>query len=282
MQPHRYLSSRSVFFALLLVNLAFLAWANLVDVPAEPPVPATGTHLPRLALAGEASHVTAQPAAQSKTAIVSADSNDARPVPVTPPPHCVTAGPFSDNARAARAAQLLRDRGFSPRQRGEGEARQGFWVYVGGLASEAQQNDVIKRLERSGIQDAQAMPESDQGRRVSVGVFSERDGAERRARAVKALGLSADITERKQAAAAYWIDVDLNSSTQTLPTDGLLSVQESGARLEIHECPAPSTPPRPGNTPAATPAPSGSASPAPADAHAPASTPLAGVAPASR
>jgi hypothetical protein len=279
-QPSGTLSSRNLFFALLLVNLAFLAWANLVDVPTAPPVPTVDAHLPRLVLAGETSRATAPPAAAAgKTAIVSTDSNDAQPVPVTPPAHCVTVGPFGDNARAVRAVQLLHDRGFTPRQRGEGEARQGFWVYVGGLSTEAQQNDVIQRLQRSGIQDAQVMPGSEQGRRVSVGLFSERDGADRRARAVKALGLSAEIAERKQTAAAYWVDVDLNASTQTLPTDGLLSLQESGARLEIHECPG-SSGPLPQNAPPANPDASGSGKPAPADAHAPAPAPLPGVAPA--
>ena len=279
MQPHRYLSSRSIFVGLLLVNLAFLAWANLVDVPIEAPAPAVDPHLPRLVLASEKQSsekpLSAQPAESSTTAIVSAASDGASPVPVTPPPHCVTVGPFNDNARALRAAQLLRDRGFGPRQRGEGEARQGFWVYVGGLGSESQQTDLVQRLQRSGIADAQAMPESEQGRRVSVGLFSERDGAERRARAVKQLGLSPEIAERKPAAAAYWLDVDLNTSTQTLPTDGLLSLQESGARLEIHECPA--SAPRPGgNGPSS---PDGSGKTVPANARAAKPTPVAGVAP---
>jgi hypothetical protein len=281
-QPHRFPSSRSIFFGLLLVNLAFLAWANLIDVPVEAPAPSPDPHLPRLVLASETAqataHATARPAAQTKTAIVSAESEDARPVPVAPPAHCVTVGPFTDGARASRAAQLLRDRGFKPRERGEGEARQGFWVYVGGLANEKQQNDVIQRLEHSGIQDAQAMAESEQGRRVSVGLFSERDGAERRARAVKALGLTPEISERKQTAAAFWLDVDLNTSTQTLPTDGLLSLQEAGARLEIHECPA-SQAPQPGSVPPATPDGSTRGNPTPADARPAKAAPVAGVGP---
>jgi hypothetical protein len=152
--------------------------------------------------------------------------------------HCVSVGPFADPSRSAQGATLLRARGFSPRQRAEaGEPWSGYWVYVGELTGEAQQTEVMRRLERSGISDAQVMPSSEEGRRVSVGLFTERQGAERRAKAVRDLGLKAEIAERKQTPPAYWVDLDFSSSTQTLPMEGLLSLEDTGVRLEIRECP---------------------------------------------
>jgi hypothetical protein len=261
---------RAAFFLVLLANLAFLTWATLIDRPAASPPASSTAHLPRLQLASEARPQARAPdsappptgaaaagggadgaAAANPLGGAGADGTGASSAsPAAPSPetaaasnatlagHCVSVGPFADPSRSAQGVTLLRARGFSPRQRTvPGEPWSGYWVYVGDLGGEAQQMDVVRRLERSGILDAQVMPVSDEGRRVSVGLFSERQGAERRAKAVRDLGLKAEIAERKQSAAAYWVDLDLANNTQTLPMDSLLSLEDSDARLEIRECP---------------------------------------------
>jgi cell division septation protein DedD len=154
------------------------------------------------------------------------------------PQRCVTVGPFNDSDRVDEAADLLAQRGFRLHERAAQSAEVGYWVYVGGLKSDSDQSAVVRRLQQNGVADAHVMPDSDKGRRVSVGFFAEHDGAERRARAVRGLGLKADIEKRTQSAATHWVDVDLDSSTQSLPTEGLLSLQEAGSRLEIKECPS--------------------------------------------
>jgi hypothetical protein len=151
---------------------------------------------------------------------------------------CVTVGPFNDPDRVARAGDILEQRGFKHRDRIEQLPQQGFWVFVGGLKSESDETAVVQRLEQNGVSDASVMPESNAGKRVSVGFFTERDGAERRARIVRGLGLHADIEKRTQDAPARLVDVDIDSSTQSLPAEGLLGLEESGERLEIKECPS--------------------------------------------
>jgi hypothetical protein len=163
----------------------------------------------------------------------------ASPVPPRALSRCITVGPFDDEKRASNATQLLLDRGFHPRQHTDmGPPERRYWVYVGDLGSAAAEDQALGRLKASGLDDAQPMPDSAQGRRLSVGYFSERSGAERRAQAVRALGLAAAIAERHQSEATRWVDVDLNGSTQTLPMDGLLSLQDAGSKLEIKACPA--------------------------------------------
>ncbi len=148
--------------------------------------------------------------------------------------------------RQRRAAALLKERGFEPRQRAEaGEVWEGFWVYVADLRTAADETKVVKALERAGIKDAHVMPESGNGRRVSVGLFSERDRAEKRAQAVKKLGFTTEITERQQAGSVYWVDLDVGAAERSVPTEGLLSLENSGSRLEIRVCPS--------NTPATAP-----------------------------
>jgi len=275
-------SLRATFFLLLLANLIFLAWANLVDVSPELPHPDALNRLPRLKLASEAASTPAQGApdpasrsaphgaaggppstgdagARSETASGAASaaatpagaasalaasgagsstsSSTAAPAPAG---RCITVGPFNDGPRAARAVEVLQSRGFRPHERSDDAATaKGYWVYVGGMKSASEETQVLKRLQSSGLADAQAMPGSDQGRRVSVGLFSERTGAERRARAVRNLGLDAQIEPRAGTDAARWVDVDITASLETLPTEALLSLQRPGERLEVKECPTP-------------------------------------------
>jgi len=271
-------SLRATFFLLLLANLIFLAWANLVDVSPELPRPDSVNRLPRLKLASEAVSAPAPgspdpgprgapqgpadvptgdagaqgPAAGDATtstagsvtvsntvaASSSASSSPSTAGNAAPARRCVTVGPFNDGPRAARALELLQSRGFHPHERSdEAAVAKGYWVFVGGLKSASEETQVLRRLQTSGLADAQAMPDSDQGRRVSVGLFSERAGAERRARAVRNLGLDAEIEPRRTADAPRWVDVDLTASLETLPTEALLSLQRPGERLEVKACP---------------------------------------------
>jgi hypothetical protein len=248
---------RVAFFVLLAVNLVYLAWAGWIDAPAPAAVTTQPTPtLSELALAAE--QVSRTDSAASASA---PGSSDARTQPVggapalaatSAPNRCVSVGPFNDLDRAARGAALLRDRGLSPRQRAEpGETWNGYWVYVGGLKTDQDLARVMKVLAQAGLTDAAPMPETRDGRRVSVGLFSERDRAEKRAVAIKKLGLDADLVERKQPGTVYWVDMDLGTNDRSVSTEGLLSADDPGGRLEIRVCPG--NPP-PTTEPASTPA----------------------------
>lgn len=274
---------RATFFLLLLANLAFLAWATLIDVAPEPPSDSIA-QLPRLQLLSEvkprqpavspapaaatsgASATTAtqgspgnvDPAASSTTS-AAASPAAASPAATASSERCVTIGPFGDPEQASEAVALLQDRGFAPRSHvEESHEPQGYWVYIGGLKSASAETRTVELLERNGVTDAKIMPSSDEdGRRVSVGLFTRHGDAERRARAVRSLGLSVQIEEQRQAKAASWIDVNLDSSAQALPTASLLALEEDGSKLEIEECPSDAAP----SGQAATPEKEGSAAP---------------------
>lgn len=226
---------RIVVMILLLANLAFLAWANWIDRPAPlRPATVTTAALPRLVLAAEsAKDIAAESARQAKPRIAEAVL---APLPEGTE-RCVTVGPFNDLATSARAAALLRERGLEPRQRTEeGERWEGYWVYIGGLNTVADEARVLLELQNNGIRDAHSMPASEQGRRVSVGLFTEREGAERRAGAVRRLGFEPQIVERRQPGTVYWVDLTLTSQNQTVPSEGLTGMGR-GRTLEIKPCP---------------------------------------------
>jgi hypothetical protein len=211
---------RIALFVLVLFNTGYFAWARWIDTPTEP-VASAITKLPELRLAGEAP-ATSMPVARQEE-----------------PARCVSVGPFDDLAGAARAAATLHQRGLETRQRAEqGSALVSYWVYVDGLRSAQEETRVMRRLERGRISDASVMPASDtSGRRISVGLFSDRSGAERRSRAVEKLGIKTHIVEQAQSGAAYWIDFELTARDSAIAAEGLLSTDDRGSRIEIRACP---------------------------------------------
>jgi hypothetical protein len=255
---------RVIFFAVLLANLLYLGWAEWIDVPAPPP-PSSIAGLPHLTLLSELSPEK-RAALASKMALQ------------TPPPQCASVGPFDDPAIAAQAAALLRAKSFAPQQRiAEVAAVRRFWVYLDGFTSDASEMRVLHRLERAGIDDAEAMPADAGGRRVSLGLFTDRDGAQRRARLVRTLGFRPGMSERMLPGTVYWLDLTLANSTVAVPLNDVSHLEPGGGSpISVQPCPsapspsAPSSQPQsPASSPATPPAAvRKTASPAPASAGA--------------
>ena len=225
---------RFVFFALLFTNLAYFAWAHWIDVPRPAPVNEAIAHLPRLRMADELPPAE-RPAPHSaqKTAL-----NDTA--------GCMSVGPFVDFASSTQAAAVLRAKGFDPRQRAEqGQVSVSYWVYTGGLTSPAEADRALATLERNGIKDALVMPASaDAGRRLSLGLYSDRSRAERRAEAVRQAGLDAEIAERKLPGTLYWVDLTPPAGMSAVPLQGLFT-DGGNSRIAVQPCvPATASPPR--------------------------------------
>jgi hypothetical protein len=225
---------RHVLFALLFANLAYFAWAHWVDAPRPVVENAALATLPRLKLRNEVVQPVPAPAPASahKMALQASGAGS-----------CVSIGPFGDIGSSARAAAVLKDKGFDPQQRAvAGETSDGFWVYVGGLKG----NDDVERvrldLVHHGITDARAMADSGAAnRRVSVGLFSERERAEKRAKQVQKLGLKAEVAERRLPVSVYWVDVTPPSERSSVPIDDLLA-EGIGSKVGVEACPRPAVP----------------------------------------
>ncbi len=218
---------------LLVANLLFLAWAKWIDSPRDAGAQDALSHLPRLQLVGEPSAgkpISANPTPAPMVA--------AAPAVATAPEVCTSVGPFNDIAHAARAAGLLAQRGFHLQQRAEeGETIEGYWVFVGGMSSDAEVDEVVARLGKSGFADAHVMKNFSTNRRISVGMFSTRERAQKRAAAVKNLGLEPEVGERKFPGTVYWVDVALTSAAQKPPPEYLFA-DIGHARVEMQPCPA--------------------------------------------
>ena len=143
------MNMRPLLIVLVFLNLAFAAWALLIDRPATPPAARDISHLPRLVLASEA----APAASPAHPATAGA------PPAATPAAHCVTVGPFGELKAAAAAASLLQSRGFASMQRDEpGPDLIIYWVYLDNVASDAAVTELLGKLRSGGLADAHVMP----------------------------------------------------------------------------------------------------------------------------
>ncbi|MGH7072376.1 MAG: hypothetical protein ACREFO_20530 [Acetobacteraceae bacterium] len=196
---------RVAFFALLLANLLYMGWAELIDVPAPPP-PSPIAGLRPLILVKDLPP-------DKRAAVVKKMA-----LAMAPPPQCVSVGPFDDPGIAGKAAALLRAKSFAPQQRAaETLAMHRFWVYLDGFASDAAVTKALHKLERGGIDDAEAMPPETGGRRISLGLFTDREHADGRAKLVHTMGFKPAVTERMLPGTVYWLDVTLPSGSTRVP-----------------------------------------------------------------
>ena len=208
-----------MFLLLLLANLMFFGWANWVDRPA--PRSRAASPVPALQLA------TGSDAAAGGGAVSGAAA--ARPA-------CRSLGPFAEEAGARAAGSVLAGRGFKPSaRRVDGSVADGYWVYIA-AADAAGQRRVLRQLARAGVRDAAIVGEETNGGRVSAGVFSEQQGAEERAAAVRGAGLEPVLEERHRSTSAWWLDVPLAAGAAEPRADDA-GLGAAGAALQWSDCP---------------------------------------------
>ncbi len=200
---------RVAFFLLLLVNLAFFAWAQWL-APREAQLPVSPkVEAPRLQLATEGSPVAADGS-------------------------CVTVGPFATTELAARARQTLTDSGYPslPREQAT-SVPDGYWVYLESPSTESAERRLIDRLRRGGIDEAQPLGEAG-ARKISLGLFQDETRAFSQSERVAKLGLLPQIVARQRAGTAIWLDLTLKTGAPPLEGE---TFRAGDAELEFRPCP---------------------------------------------
>jgi hypothetical protein len=243
---------RVAVYALVLVNLLYFGWAELIDVPGPPPPDPTAS-LPRLTLASDL------PPAK-RAALATKMALD------TPVAQCVSIGPFDDPAIAAKAVTVLRAKSFAPQQRAaESQAVRRFWVYLDGFRSDVTEMRVLHRLEQAGIDDAEAMPADAGGLKVSLGLFTDRVRAGRRAGVVRGMGFKPVTTERMLPGTAYWLDLTLPNASTAVPLKDVSNLEPASGNsgISVQPCPSAAQSPTPSQRAASLTASPGAAPAAP-------------------
>jgi len=182
-------------------------------------------------------------------------------------PRCATLGPFLTQVGVQRAAAALVASHHGSRQHSaEAPGPSSYWV----LISTKTLQDATKiglRLRAAGVTDLVIMP-PDVGATtavVSLGIFSERDHAERRVQELKKYAVTPTITEQPHQVTTWWLDVDLAAGEATPDLALLAKTSGETGSIRAATCAAPPAPA------AATPA-TGSKSPSVPNPPAPAAS----------
>lgn len=182
---------RALILGLAFLNILFFCWAHWVDQP-------------------EAAHAASATVAALRLAPPVTKGTGLKVVQ-----RCASIGPLTTREVVAAVGTALRSRNLDPHERtAKGEAPDGYWVYIDNLTDSQARARALKKLARAGVRDAAALPTNGQ---VSVGLFSEKSGAELRANSVRAAGLEPIIKARLQAVDQTWYDVNAASDVP-LPT----------------------------------------------------------------
>jgi SPOR domain len=263
---------RAVALLLILANLGFLGWSQLVDTRsprAELAARVGATSASRLVLSTEATDraVARHASPAVDPAAVAATQGDASlppaeltagtsPIAAAPDDlQCVSVGAFRDLAEAVQASAALQTAGYPSRQRvDQGDVWLGYWVSVQNLASREAAEKALADLAQQGISDAYILPGSDPANTLSLGVFNDAARAQRRVEEIKGLGFDAQLADRKRAGSVYWLDVDLPAPGALLDAAVLQTQPGKIVRLEFRSCPEKSAAP---NTETAGEAPAG-------------------------
>jgi hypothetical protein len=232
---------RSLALLLILVNLGFLAWAQLIDVREVPANEiATKTDVPnqKLVLASERKPEDS-PTAPSATSLDDAAGHGVTTA-VAGENRCVSLGPFQDLAAASQASAALSGAGFESKQRFEqGEFWVGYWVSVQDLPTRTAADAAVNKLKDAGVTDVYLLPGQSSSNIISLGVYSVLARAERRVDQIRALGFNAVMADRKRSGSVYWLDIELKQSGQHIDPSVLSSQPGQIIRVETRPCPVP-------------------------------------------
>jgi hypothetical protein len=110
----------------------------------------------------------------------------------------------------------------------------GYWVYLDAIPSREEANRILTVLHDNGVAEAYGI-QGDDGRLISLGVFTEIARAGRLRDQVRALGFEPKVVDRTRREDVYYIDLKLVPGRQVdyeaLQTPGRIT------RLEQRPCP---------------------------------------------
>jgi hypothetical protein len=216
--------SRLLFLLLLAANLGVAAWLWLVPRDTRPALPSVEPGVAPLVLLAERDGTAADSAELADAPESEADAGNDR---------CVSIGPFPTQSDVRRALNLLAPEVKRIRFR-ESSTRQsrGFLVFLPAPATRDEALGVARQLSGRGVRDYYVVTAGDQQNTISLGLFRDRNNAERRRGEIAGLGFTPAITERLEELPVYWLEYAIAPDTtlawrEKLPD--LLDVSEKPA-----------------------------------------------------
>jgi SPOR domain len=218
---------RTLFFLLVLANVAFFAWSRFAGAPdaGSDPLPMVRQIEPEKLKIISPADLPAAPVAQKP----------APPPPAPPPIACLEWGSFSV-ADAPRAEKALEPLALGARLAARREETTSWWVFI---PPQGSRQDALKRtaeLKALGVNDYFIVQEEGDLRwAVSLGVFRSVEAAQARLAALRAQGVrSAEVGPRETVVARIWYQVtSVDAPLQARLRDLARELEGS----ELKECP---------------------------------------------
>lgn len=197
---------RLLFVLLIALNIAVGAWLLLGQDDAHGRS-VTDPGVPMLHLLSEQASASPAVAASRPPAPASI------PVPAvasdaTPQTRCLAIGPFATPQDLRNARSGLAGPGVRMRSRQEQTIQtRGWWVYLPAPGSRTQALALARRLDAAHVGDYFVMSSGDQSNAISLGLFKDPSNARKRRDEVVTAGFAAQLQERTEQVAEYWLDL---------------------------------------------------------------------------
>lgn len=197
---------RNLLLILLLANILYFMWGMFRDEPPQPGVEIIDeTELgPPLSVAQ-----SPEPDVIASVGAVlgSGEPSDLEAVVGR---SCVTIGPFRDSNDADSAETRYAGEGMRVSQRSTtGQIFVGHWVQIRNIPSRQESNRMVSALKDGGLADAYPVETEDEGLKISLGLFGDRERAERVELQARSLGFNPDISPRVRDGTVFFVDVAL-------------------------------------------------------------------------
>lgn len=136
----------------------------------------------------------------------------ATPATETPPMACRRLGPFDDaHERDALAAKLGGVAGALRPHDQQTQTVGDHFVITRQFASLTEARAHAVGLRAKGVQDLAVLTRGPYARRVSLGLYSRKSGAEDQRRKFAAMGIDVEVRPRHVATSSYWLDVEIRA-----------------------------------------------------------------------
>lgn len=244
---------RALFLLLLALNIAAGLWLWLAPSAAVPVLPRTDPGVAALTLLGEQLASLGDDAAELAAApeplpdaVAAADAEAVgsgapvtiaaavAPVPTT----CIEIGPIQTQAelRQAETALAAIGRPLSARESTERRFR-GYWVYLPATASRAEALDTARALADAGVRDYYVVTAGDRENTISLGLFRDRDNAERRQAEMRSQGYRVELSERVEEQHVYWLGLAHPGGTRDEEWREVLPIATGDLQARPISCP---------------------------------------------
>ena len=236
---------RTISLLLILANLFYWAWTAWI---VQPDIVGLEDHriesVPKLALISSA-ELEAQKANSSAYVAKSAEispgsvptgvsaslSTGADPAGLI----CQRIGSFIDDQVATAAAQWLRQEGIQAVKKAGKETVLGYWVYLSKYPVRDAAVQVVEALREKGVDDLFIETAPPYTNSVSLGLYLQRSGAERRAKQIQTLGYPTRIGNKETEQQVFWVDIQVESGRE-IPLNRLQAPVGQVQRLKIKAC----------------------------------------------